>query len=143
MTSCDTNILFHRCRPSDPLFPAAEAFLSEMGNREDFAICELVLVELYTLLRNPAVVERPLAADEAVQVIQGIRSHPRWKIVDYPGGLMNDVWMHARRSPFARRRIYDTRLALALRFHGVKEFATRNMADFQGFGFRKVWDPCT
>lgn len=25
--------------------------------------------------------------------------------------------------------------------HGVTEFATRNTADFGGFGFARVWDP--
>jgi uncharacterized protein len=32
-------------------------------------------------------------------------------------------------------------IALTLRHHGVSEFATRNVKDFQSFGFAKVWDP--
>jgi hypothetical protein len=42
---------------------------------------------------------------------------------------------------FARRRIYDTRLALTLRHHGVSDFATANVKDFEGFGFSRVWNP--
>ena len=42
---------------------------------------------------------------------------------------------------FARRRIYDARTALCLRAFGVKEFATANEKDFEGFGFERVWNP--
>ena len=35
----------------------------------------------------------------------------------------------------------DARLALTLRHHGVTEFATANLKDFEGFGFAKVWNP--
>jgi predicted nucleic acid-binding protein len=35
----------------------------------------------------------------------------------------------------------DARLALTLRHHGVTEFATSNVKDFEGFGFNRVWNP--
>ncbi len=41
----------------------------------------------------------------------------------------------------AYRRIYDARLALTLRQHGVTEFATTNTRDFDGFGFTRVFNP--
>jgi hypothetical protein len=40
-----------------------------------------------------------------------------------------------------RRIIFDARLALTLRHHGVTEFATRNQAHFTPFGFHRVWNP--
>ncbi|CKQ72054.1 Conserved protein of uncharacterised function%2C win PIN domain [Mycobacterium tuberculosis] len=43
----------------------------------------------------------------------------------------------------ARRRLFDARLALTLRHHGVDEFATRNINGFTDFGFSRVWDPIT
>ena len=43
--------------------------------------------------------------------------------------------------PFARRRVYDARLALSLRRQGVTEFATANVKDFEGFGLARVWNP--
>jgi hypothetical protein len=46
-----------------------------------------------------------------------------------------------RRNDFAFRRLYDARSALAMIAHGVTEFATANIKDYEGFGFRKVWDP--
>lgn len=98
-------------------------------------------MELYGLLRNPAVVKRPLDAAAAVAVIERLRSHPQWELVDCPGGLMNDVWAASAQAGVARRRIYDTRLALTLRHHGVAEFATTNVKDFDDFGFARVWNP--
>lgn len=43
------------------------------------------------------------------------------------------------RTPY--RVLFDARLALTLRHHGVTELATCNTKDFQGYGFTRVWDP--
>ena len=37
--------------------------------------------------------------------------------------------------------MFDARLGFTLRHHGVREFATRNIKDFDGIGFGRVWDP--
>jgi len=37
--------------------------------------------------------------------------------------------------------VFDARLAHTLVDSGVKEFATRNTRDFEGFGFERVFDP--
>jgi uncharacterized protein len=55
--------------------------------------------------------------------------------------VMDDVWALAGSKSFARRRIFDARLALTLRRGGVTHFATANEKDFRGFGFSKVWNP--
>jgi hypothetical protein len=39
--------------------------------------------------------------------------------------------------------VFDARLALTLRHHGVSEFATANIKDSAGFGFDRVWNPLT
>ncbi|MBA7706864.1 Ribonuclease VapC24 [subsurface metagenome] len=61
--------------------------------------------------------------------------------IDYPGGLMREIWEKASKPDFGRRVIFDARLALTLRNYGVTEFATRNVRHFQGYGFKRVWDP--
>jgi hypothetical protein len=43
---------------------------------------------------------------------------------------------------FGRPRVFDVRLGLTLRHHGVAELATANIGDFQGLGFRRVFNPC-
>ncbi len=141
MTAVDTNLLFAWLNRDHAWHRPAAAWLASQSNNPNLVLCELCLVELYGLLRNPAVVKRPLDAATAVELIQRLRGHPQWELVDYPGGLMADVWTASALPGLARRRIYDTRLALTLRHHGVKEFATANVKDFEGFGFDRVWNP--
>jgi len=142
MLACDTNILFAAVVPGAPGHSGALGFLGLHENDREFVVCELVLAELYGLLRNPAVVAKPLAPAAAVAIIQRFRGNRCWRVVDYPGNrLMDEVWRRAAQPGFARTNLYDVRLALTLRYHGVAEFATRNLKHFQHYGFAKVWDP--
>ncbi len=141
MTAVDTNLLFAWLNRDHAWHKPAAAWFAAESAKPDLVLCELCLVELYGLLRNPAVVKRPMDAPAALEVIQRLRSHPQWELVDYPGGLMNEVWPASAQAGLARRRIYDTRLALTLRHHGITEFATTNVKDFDGFGFSRVWNP--
>jgi toxin-antitoxin system PIN domain toxin len=140
MTSCDTNILFPALEASHSRHTPARAFLEAQANNSEFALCELVLMEVYVLLRNPLLVARPLDAATAVRKIDNLRRNPNWALLDYPGGLMDEIWNAAARSA-AFRRIFDIRLAVTLRHHGVREFATANVKDFETFGFERVWNP--
>ena len=54
---------------------------------------------------------------------------------------MTEVWQCAAQPNIGRRVVFDARLALTLRHHGVTEFATRNEAPFTHFGFTRVWNP--
>jgi len=144
MLSIDTNLLLYCYSEASPQHAAAREFIEAVSQREDVAISEFVLTEFYLLLRNPAVLSQPLAAPEAVAVVQSYRQHPRWKILGFPPTsreLHAELWRQAGVPGIARRRIYDTRTALSLRAFGVTEFATANVKDFEGFGFEKVWSP--
>jgi toxin-antitoxin system PIN domain toxin len=142
MLSIDTNVLLYAQNQDCPEHDAAAGFLLECADRDDIALCELVLVELYQLLRNPAVVTRTLDAPEAAEVCQTFRRNRRWALIEN-APVMNGVWVRAATPGIARRRVFDARLALTLRHHGVDEFATRNIKDFEDFGFSRVWDPIT
>lgn len=141
LTAIDTNILCYALNLDFPEYGAARAFLESRRQDPDTVVSELVLVELYTLVRNPSVFRRPLDAVAAAQVIQTFRRHPAWQIVDHEPGVMDEVWAFASDAGFARRRIFDVRLALGLRRHGVTHFVTRNVGDFRDLGFEKVWNP--
>ena len=141
MISCDTNILLHACSARSSFQALAEAFLREHAADAEFAICELVLMELYVLLRNPAVVASPLSAGQAADICRGYRGNPRWRVIDYPGGLMEGIWRRAGQPDSARRSIFDARLALTLQHHGVTRFATGNVKHFNDYGFERVWNP--
>ncbi len=144
MLSLDANLLLYCYSESAPQHKAAHEFITSLSARDDVAVTEFVLTEFYLLLRNPAVLAKPLSAPQAVAVIQSYRSHPRWKVLGFPPSsreLHTELWQRAAAPAFARRRIYDTRIALALRAFGVTGFATANVKDFEGFGFEKVWNP--
>lgn len=142
--SVDTNILFHGFTPESVHHERAKGFLHELSSREDVVLSELVLSEFYLLLRNPAVLSRPLNPQEAVAVVASYRSHPRWRLSGFPprsAAVHDEMWRRAGESGFVRRKIYDVRMALCLRSFGVTEFATANVRDFDGLGFTKVWNP--
>ncbi len=141
MTACDTNILFPALEASHANHAPARAWLDDQVENQSFVICELNLLELYLLVRSATISKRPLDAPSAVAVIESLRTNPAWRLIDYPGGLMPEVWRVAGRPGMARRRIVDTRLSLVLRHHGVTHFATANEKDFADFGFKRVWNP--
>ena len=144
MLSIDANLLLYCYSEAAPQHESAHAFISTLSYREDVALSEFVLSELYLLLRNPAVLAEPLTAPQAVAVIQSYRQHPYWKTLGFPPDsrtLHARLWEMAAQPGIARRRIYDTRTALALRVFGVTEFATATVKDFEEFGFAKVWNP--
>lgn len=144
MIAIDTNILFKRIRKEAPGHERAVAFLEELKDREDVALSEFSLLELYVLLRTPALVKPELDAPTAAATIERLRRHPRWMLLGFPmesRPVHDELWARAGESGFARRRIYDLRMALALRASGVTDFATTNEKDFGGVGFRRVWNP--
>ncbi len=143
MISCDTNILFAATNPEDANHESAYEFIMAHAEDENFVVAEQVLVELYGLLRNPVILKRPLTAAEAVSAIRVYRGNPLWAVVDVPqdGRTMREVWRRAAAPGFARRRIYDLRLAYTLKFSGVTDFYTRNVKDFADVGFAKLENP--
>ena len=144
MISLDTNILLPAVEIRNAYHPKAAAFLESLKDRQDVAICEFILLELYVLLRNPAVLANPLPATDATDVCEAFRQHPCWQVIGFPPESRNfhdTFWLKLRQDDFARRRAYDWRAALALIQQGVTEFATVNEKDFRNFGFKRVWNP--
>ncbi len=144
MISVDTNLLLYAYSKAAPQHTAARDFLIGLTLRDDVALSEFILAELYLHLRNPAVLAQPLSADAAVGVIRSYRHHPRWRILGFPPDSLathEALWKLASGADFARRRLFDARTALVLRQHGVTDFATANVKDFASFGFDRVWNP--
>jgi uncharacterized protein len=141
LISCDTNIFLYHLNANCVEHQAAKKFVEEQANNHEFAVCELVLAELYVLLRNPAVSDSPLSSKAAVQIVQHLRANPAWRVIDYPGNLMDEVWRMLQDGKLSRCGIFDLRLALTLRHHGVKVLATRNIKHFQGLGFEEIINP--
>lgn len=142
MISIDTNILLYSLNPASVWNHSAVGFLQQFfgdaGKR--IVLCDYVLMELYVLLRNPTVMSRPLTAKQARDLVTSYLDIPNVRRVEH-ATVMDEVWKLAGSKDFARRRVFDARLALTLRHHGVTHFATTNVKDFQGWGFAKVWNP--
>jgi uncharacterized protein len=144
MISFDTNIVFAAVNADSPLHDRAFAFIDSLSTRTDVIVSEIVLLELFVLLRNPAVVSKPLNAKEAGKLCDTFRQNPRWQCVSLPpeGRRFHDaLWALLSGQEFARRRAYDIRLALSLIDQSATDFATVNLKDFSGIGFKRVWNP--
>lgn len=104
MIGIDANILLYAYVEKAPEHARARAFLEKHVNDEDIAVSEFALAELYLLLRNPSVLEKPLTAAAASQVIQTYRHHPRWKIPGFPPSsraVHDQLWSLAKSPQFA------------------------------------------
>jgi predicted nucleic acid-binding protein len=146
LISIDTNILFAALNADSPEHSRAALFLESLQNQDDVAISEFILIELYGLLRNPTVLARPLTASRASTICESLRQHPKWQLIGFPNesrAFHNAFWPKLHKESFARRRAYDWRTALSLTQQGVSDFATVNLKDYEGFGFKRVWNPLT
>ena len=55
-------------------------------------LCELVLVEIYMQLRNPAILRTPLSAVAAADFCDCLRANPEWQLVDYEPAVSERLW---------------------------------------------------
>ncbi|MGI8601444.1 MAG: hypothetical protein ACR2OZ_00430 [Verrucomicrobiales bacterium] len=54
---------------------AAAEFMESLQDSEDVAVSEFILLDLYVLLRHPAVLAKPLSSSAAVDVCEAFRQH--------------------------------------------------------------------
>lgn len=144
MISFDTNVAFAAMERSHPNYAPAQEFVTSLAARDDVVISEFVLAELYGLLRTRMLTENPLSPAQAVATCQLFRSNARWQLVALPQDsrqFHDRLWEKLAEPNVARRRAYDIRIGLSLIAHGVDEFATANVRDFQDLGFKRVWNP--
>jgi len=143
-TTADSNLFIHAADPDSPHHASAREFFADACIERDdheFVLCELVLVELYLLLRNAAVFAKPYSGRESAGYCLALKQNPMWRCVDYDPAVSAKLWQWATTTKAGFRRIIDARLGLTLRHHGVSQLATVNTKDFQDFGFQRVWNP--
>jgi predicted nucleic acid-binding protein len=140
MKSFDTNVVVHSANSDSPLYGPARSFLEAIAQERDVVISELMLVEVFLKLCNSRIFRHPMTPAQAGKYCQALRANQNWMLVE-EATVMEDVWRWTQRRGFGFRRIIHVRLGLTLHHHGVTEFATTNIKDFQGMGFSKVWNP--
>ena len=104
-------------------------------------MADQVYFELYRLLRNPAVLERPRSSAEAWECLDYYRHHSGWLHCAYETPFMDQVAEILRNTEFAPRKTFDLVLAVTLKRNGVTTLYTRNTADFEGLEWFTVVNP--
>lgn len=142
MKSLDTNVLLYATNGDCPEHDAAMALVGRaLADPGEWIVADQVYFELYRLLRNPAVLESPLGASEAADLVQWYRSRSGWSHCAWEPQMMQSLSAHWRQSDFAARNTFDLVLAVTLHRNGVTELYTRNVAGFTGLGLFRVVDP--
>lgn len=141
--AADTNLFLYAANPASAHCQGARLFFENecQGKGPRFALCGLVLLEIYMQLRNPAVFAKPKTAAQAAAFCNALTANPNWERIDYDPEIAPALWKWAAETSGGFRQVIDARLALTLRHHGVTHFATANPGHFPGFGFEKVWNP--
>ncbi len=99
---------------------AARRFFADQASGQGrFLICELVLVEIFMQLRNPAIFRKPRTARQAADFCGALRVNPLWEKADYEPEVAKPLWEWAAKATTGFRPISDARLALTLRHQGA------------------------
>lgn len=142
MQSLDTNILYYATNADCPEHGWARPVVEELlRHPREWVIADQVLLEYYRLVRNPAVLERPLTAEATSARLGFFRDEAGCMHCGYEPALWPDVQRWLERPGFPPARTFDLVLAVTLSANGVDRFYTRNVKDFVAFGFFEVLNP--
>ena len=142
MNSLDTNVLLYASNEDCKEYRKARALVQQaLDHPSEWIISDQVYFELYRLLRNPLVLEHPLSAVQAWQIIDFYRYQSGWMHCCYETSFMAEIASHLKRTEFPPRRTFDSLLAITLKKHCVDAFYTRNTRDFEAFQWFTLIDP--
>ncbi len=142
MKSFDTNILIYAINEAAPEHEQAKRFVTDIvANPDDWILAEQVLIEVYCVLRNPAVFRKPLSSEQAWDIIDFYRANAGLQICCYELAYWAELGPILRSPGFPAKRTFDAMLAVTLRANRVELFYTRNTNDFDRFGFETVSNP--
>ncbi len=143
MNSVDTNVLLHALDEEAAGHKRAYAIYDRlMKERDSWVLADQTLFELYRALRNPAVCAEPLSAARAIEQIEFLRSGGAALHCGYEAKLWPNVVRLLLKCPDrGGLLVFDAILAATLHAHGVTCLYTRNVRDFESFGFFEVIDP--
>jgi predicted nucleic acid-binding protein len=142
VNSIDTNLLFYTTNEDCDEHEKASALIQQALDRpDDWIVSDQVYFELYGLLRNPVVLERPLSAMEAWESVDFYRHQSGWLHCCYETSFMTEIVDRLKSEEFPPRRTFDIVLAITLKKHGVRTFYTRNVDDFEPLNWFTVINP--
>lgn len=142
MDSIDTNVFLYGVNTDCPEYqPCRKLIETALEAPESWVISDQVWFELYRLLRHPKVLEKPLGAVDAYQLVHWFREKSGFHHCAWKDHLMEALFSFLRQPSFSATQVFDLVLAITLRESGVKRFFTRNVKSFASLGFFEVIDP--
>lgn len=142
MKSLDTNILLYSLNADCPEYEKSrDCVNAALAKPDDFVIAEQVFFELYSLLRNPKVMEKPLKATQAFEAVRFFRELSGWEHCAFESSFFEILSRFLGDPLFPARRTFDTVLAVTLSMNGVRTFYTRNVKEFKEIGLFETVDP--
>jgi predicted nucleic acid-binding protein len=140
--SLDTNVLFYATNLRSSGHDTARQLVERIAAEpEDWILADQVLFEYYRLVRNPAVLAKPLSAAEASRRLHFFRVELGCLHCAYEPRLFDELAALLRGPSFPAASTFDAVLAVTLHGNGVDTFFTRNVKDFERFGWFDVVDP--
>jgi predicted nucleic acid-binding protein len=140
--SIDTNILLYAVNADcSEHVQARELVDAALSNPFEWIVADQVYFELYRLLRNPAVLERPLGAAEASSVIEYFRYRSGWSRCAWQLDHFDILLPYLRWEETRGIGVFDLVLAATLHDAGVTMLYTRNTRDFAGLDWFDVHNP--
>lgn len=142
MKSLDTNILVYALNADCAEFQNAAAALQvALDDPQDWIIADQVYIELYKALRNPRIFGKPYGAKDAFARVQTLRDQCGFRRCCYADVVWDQLAAKIQRPEFPYQRTHDAVLAGTLARAGVQTLYTRNIKDFEGYGFASVVNP--
>ena len=130
----DANVLIYAEQDQSPHYLASKS-LRDRALTGDVAACisPQVLNEFYAIVTNPARVDEPLSAQEAIdQITKYYRSKRLAKIYPGPTIIQRELAL-LKAHPVAGPDIHDLHLVATMLENGVRRIYTFNTRDFDSF----------
>lgn len=142
MKSLDTNILVYALNADCSEYQhAATALQGALDEPKDWIIADQVYIELYKALRNPLIFGRPYGSEEAFSKVQILRDQCGFRRCCYADAVWDQLVTRIQRPDFPYQRTHDAVLAETLIKAGVQSLYTRNIKDFEEYGFITLVNP--
>ena len=136
MTGIDSNILIDLLVSSTPSHSQSLEGLSRL--EDELCTTPTNIGECLRLLTHPKVFPKPLTVSVAVSVLSEALDYYQIRILEESSDWWKLLTEIEKEIPGLRgNEIFDARIALCLRLHGVKRIFTRD-ADFKKYSFLKV-----
>jgi len=137
----DVNILLYASDARSPMHSKAAEFLARCAaNREVFCLAWVTLMSYLRMSTHPAIFERPLTHDEAMQNVAALLNLPHCRAIGEQDGFWDTYSKVTTDVPTRGNLVPDAQLASILLGHGVKTLYTHDR-DFRKFSFLNVRDP--